>query len=150
MTRWVNHGVSPNIVYVTRLGDSIAYRDLPNDLKTNAIAQNLPLGGGGVVVCGSIGEVANDPSLKETFDVRSNEHTTTSSSHFNNQKNVVWTEIALYEQDQLRQRMAWALAQIVTTVPANIEAYDRTEIYTNYYDIMVKHAFGNYRDILAE
>ena len=46
--------------------------------------------------------------------------------------------------------VAWALAQIVTTVPANIEAYDRTEVYTNYYDIMVKHAFGNYRDILAE
>lgn len=27
---------------------------------------------------------------------------------------------------------------------------DRTEIYLNYYDIMVKHAFNNYRDILAE
>jgi hypothetical protein len=28
----------------------------------------------------------------------------------NNQKDVVWTEIALFAQDQLRQRMAWALA----------------------------------------
>jgi|LakMenEpi03Aug12_release.lakeMendotaPanAssembly.Ray.scaffolds.fasta_scaffold4324616_1 hypothetical protein len=42
------------------------------------------------------------------------------------------------------------LSQIVTTVPVNIDAYDFTEIYTNYYDMFVKHAFGNYRDILAE
>jgi hypothetical protein len=42
------------------------------------------------------------------------------------------------------------LAQIITTVPANIDAFDKTEIYTKYYDIFVKHAFGNFRDILAE
>jgi hypothetical protein len=42
------------------------------------------------------------------------------------------------------------LSQIVITVPEDIAAYDLTEIYTNYYDIFVKHAFGNYRDILAE
>ena len=41
------------------------------------------------------------------------------------------------------------LAQIITTVPANIDAFDMTEIYTKYYDIFVK-AFGNFRDILAE
>jgi hypothetical protein len=29
--------------------------------------------------------------------------------------------------------MAWALAQIVTTVPGNIDGYDRTEIYLAYY-----------------
>ena len=44
----------------------------------------------------------------------------------------------------------WALAQVVTTVPGNIDGYDRTEIYTNFYDIFVRHAFGNYRDVLAE
>ncbi|KAL7542550.1 hypothetical protein ACHAXR_011864 [Thalassiosira sp. AJA248-18] len=125
------------------------------DLKTDAIAQKFgatppSVIDGGVIVCGSIGEVGNNPTLGETFDIRSNEHTTSSSDLHNNQKQVAWTEIALYEQDQLRQRMAWALAQIVTTVPINIDAYDRTEIYTNYYDILVKHAFGNYRDILAE
>ena len=45
----------------------------------------------------------------------------------NNQKQVIWTEIALFGDDQLRQRFAWALAQIVTTVPGNIDAYDKTE-----------------------
>ena len=46
--------------------------------------------------------------------------------------------------------MAWALAQIFTIVPTNINAYGYTEMYTNYYDIFVRHAFGNYRDILGE
>jgi hypothetical protein len=46
--------------------------------------------------------------------------------------------------------MAWALSQIVTTVPANIDAYPSTEIYTHFYDIFVQNAFGNYRDILKK
>lgn len=56
----------------------------------------------------------------------------------------------MHSNDQLRQRMAWALAQIITVVPINIDAYDRTEAYTIYYDIFVRHAFGNFRDILSE
>jgi hypothetical protein len=75
--------------------------------------------------------------------------------------------------DQLRQRTAWALAQIITVVPTNIDAYDKTETvrvlaqlvlfnfsiqnayvitqqYASYYDIFVRHAFGNFRDILSE
>ncbi|KAL7537288.1 hypothetical protein ACHAXR_008774, partial [Thalassiosira sp. AJA248-18] len=156
MSRWYNNVGIPNIVYVSKLGDSIAYRDLPNDLKTDSIAEYFgatPVQNvidGGIIVCGSIGEVGNDPTLEETFDVRSNEFTTSSPFEQNNQKQVVWTEIAIYKEDQLRQRMAWALAQIVTTVPGNIDAFDRTEVYTHYYDIFVKHAFGNYRNILAE
>ena len=155
MQRWTQRAGSPNIAYVTRLGNSIAYRDLPNDLKTDGIAQFFDatpqsLTEGGVVVCGSMGEVANDPAAGEQYDVRSNEHTTSGSDQQNNQKAEVWTEIALSEPDQLRQRMAWALSQIVTTVPGNIDGYDRTEIYLHYYDIFVSNAFGNYRDILAK
>jgi cullin-associated NEDD8-dissociated protein 1 len=98
-----------------------------------------------------MGEVSNDPSLTEIFDVRSNELTFTRSEALRNQKKVVWTEIAVYGNDQLRQRMAWALAQIITTVPANIDAFDMTEIYIKYYDIIfVKHAFENFWDILAK
>ena len=125
MSRWYNNAEAPDIVYVARLGDSIAWRDLPNDLKTDEAAQYfgavpVSVADGGVVVCGSIGEVANDPSLPETFEVRSDEATTTfSSDDLNNQKQVVWAEIAQNGADQLRQRMAWALAQIVTTVSAH-------------------------------
>ena len=57
--------------------------------------------------------------------------------------------IALNKEDQLRQRMAWALSQIlVVTQTNNEEQY--SEIYLNYYDIFVRHAFGNYFDILKE
>jgi len=113
-------------------------------------ATPISVADGGVVICGSLGEVSNDPSFTEVFDVGSNEFTISSSDTLNNQKSVIWTEVALYGDDQLRQRMAWALAQIITTVPANINAYENTEIYTQFYDIFVKHAFGNYRDILGE
>ena len=145
MSRWYNKAAAPDITLVARLGDSIAYRDLPNDLKTNAIAEyfgatptRLTEGGKcqcladtwlscihfvrelitvahftlhfhsilGQVVCGSIGEVANDPSMREVFDVRSNEHTTLGTEDYENQKHVVWTEIGLSGEDQLRQRMA--------------------------------------------
>jgi hypothetical protein len=64
----------------------------------------------GVVVCGSMGEVSNDPSLTEVFDFRSNENTVSSQDALNNQKRVVWTEVALSSNDQLRQRMAWAVS----------------------------------------
>ncbi|KAL7542499.1 hypothetical protein ACHAXR_011825, partial [Thalassiosira sp. AJA248-18] len=104
----------------------------------------------GVIVCGSLGEVANDPSLPETFAISTEEVDPVPSDVRRNQKHVVWTEIAINEQDQLRQRMAWALAQIVTTVPSNIDDDERTEMYVNFYDIFVRNSFGNYRDILAE
>ena len=35
-------------------------------------------------------------------------------------------------------------------VPLNIDGKELTEIYLQYYDIFVKYAFGNYREILAE
>ena len=40
--------------------------------------------------------------------------------------------IALEKEDQLRQRMAWSLSQIVTVVEQNIDAYDLTEIYREF------------------
>ncbi|KAL3778845.1 hypothetical protein ACHAWO_009701 [Cyclotella atomus] len=87
----------------------------------------------GIVVCGSVGEVSDHPSYNEVFE-----------------KRTIWTEIGMHSNDQLRQRMAWVLAQIITIVPINIDAFDRTEAYTIYYDIFVRHAFGNFQDILSE
>ena len=46
--------------------------------------------------------------------------------------------------------MTWALPQIVTTVPGNINAAKWTKTYLSYYNIFVRHAFGNYRDILSK
>ena len=151
MNRWVTRAKEPTFVKVARLGNNIAYHNLPSELKTDAMAEYFgatpnSVTDGGVVVCELMGEISNDPSLTEIFDVRSNELTFTGSG----EKKVVWTEIAFYGNDQLQQRMAWALAQIIMTVPASNDAFDITEIYTKYYDIVVKHAFGNLWDILAK
>ncbi|KAL7543207.1 hypothetical protein ACHAXR_012486, partial [Thalassiosira sp. AJA248-18] len=106
--------------------------------------------GNNVIVCGSHGEVANDPSLPEAYGIETEIHEYYKEGVTENQKTTIWTEIALYKPDQIRQRMAWALSQIVTTVPDNIDGIDMTEIHCNFYDIFVRHGLGNYRDILRE
>lgn len=63
---------------------------------------------------------------------------------------MVWTNVALTANDQLRQRVAWALAQIVTLGKGGVERFGENEPFLNYYDIFVRNAFGNYRNILRE
>ncbi len=64
---------------------------------------------------------------------------------------VIWTMTALQAADQLRQRVAWALAQLLVIVRDAIQNDDlKTESHVNYYDIFVRNAFTNYRDVLKE
>ncbi len=74
-------------------------------------------------------------------------------------REFAWWHIALTGEDQLRQRMAWALYQIApvnTDVPgANQRRLDASgqPAYlglSNYYDMLVRNAFGNYRDLLLD
>ena len=67
-----------------------------------------------------------------------------------NQKRNAWATIALTSGDQLRQRMAWALSQILVVTPNQIGDIGYSEVYLNYYDIFVRNAFGNYFDIIKE
>ena len=62
-------------------------------------------------------------------------------------KNFVWTSCALNSKDQLRQRIAWAFAQLFVV---SDELSGETEKYVAFYDIFVRHAFGNFRDMLQE
>jgi uncharacterized protein (DUF1800 family) len=59
---------------------------------------------------------------------------------------------AMTAPDQLRQRVAWALSQIV--VAANIGEQDGTgnptAMVQQYQDILLRNAFGNYRTLLRE
>ena len=53
---------------------------------------------------------------------------------------VVSAEV-MSSPDQLRQRMAWALAQILVVGPNGLGHYGPlNEIWTNYYDILVRKA----------
>jgi uncharacterized protein (DUF1800 family) len=46
--------------------------------------------------------------------------------------------------------MAWALSQIFTAATPGYGFDYMTEMWVNYYDIFVRNAFGNYRDVLRE
>jgi uncharacterized protein (DUF1800 family) len=61
-----------------------------------------------------------------------------------------WWHIAVRGEDQLRQRVAFALSQIfvISDVAGVVDA--SAEGMVNYYDILVNNAFGNFRTILEE
>jgi len=64
-----------------------------------------------------------------------------------------WWNVALKAKDQLRQRVAWALSQVLVVSEEGVGKFirrDSAEGFTAYYDIFVRNAFGNYRDVLKE
>jgi cullin-associated NEDD8-dissociated protein 1 len=114
------------------------------------------------MVCGSPGELSNDPSLGDHWlDLASIEFQrsdrlglpidTTPGYVFARQREFIWSDIVLNAPDQLRQRMAWALFQIFSLPKVSIQSENRnSELFLSYYDIFVRNAFGNYLDILRE
>ncbi|HMP74996.1 MAG TPA: DUF1800 family protein [Kiritimatiellia bacterium] len=63
-------------------------------------------------------------------------------------KILAWWERAMHAPDQLRQRMAWALSQILVVSDNNDTLGNDWPAMIGYYDMLVGHAFGNYRDLL--
>lgn len=58
---------------------------------------------------------------------------------------------AVSAPDQLRQRVAFALSQIFVVSNASSDLLeDNPDAMANYYDILIKNSFGNYRQILEE
>lgn len=136
--RWNTHSV--HFSKLGRFGDTIHFVDLPNELRTEDVkdyfGDSESTGGAGTVVCGSPFEVANDQTLGYQFDVVTGEDTEWGLEH---QREHVWTMIALKSDDQLRQRVAWALSQLLVVVPTAVEiASSHTEAFLGYYDIFVR------------
>ncbi|MES9970679.1 MAG: DUF1800 family protein [Candidatus Thiodiazotropha sp.] len=52
--------------------------------------------------------------------------------------------------DQLRQRVAYALSQLLVTSDSIEVLKARGEALAAYYDLLAQHAFGNYRTLLGE
>jgi hypothetical protein len=160
MSRWHEDGrdFRQNI---GRLGDTVQVR-LPVALAkfiggkvmgSNNPQQSLPSG----VVCGSPEEVGNDPFLfgsirRGAFDAATQRNQTSFNKDLGQQKLSIWMSAALNAPDQLRQKIAWALAQLLVISPSDVLATKEvmTETFLAYYDIFVRHAFGSYRDILKE
>lgn len=60
-----------------------------------------------------------------------------------------WWHGALSSPDQLRQRVAFALSQIfvISTANTTVRGYQNLGV-ADYYDVLIKSAFGNYRTLL--
>lgn len=61
----------------------------------------------------------------------------------------VWWKASIFGEDQLRQRVAFALSEILV-VSDQSGLGDYKNGLSNYYDILVRNAFGNYRTLLDE
>ncbi|HEX2542472.1 MAG TPA: DUF1800 domain-containing protein [Caldimonas sp.] len=59
-----------------------------------------------------------------------------------------WWQQALSGEDQLRQRAAFALSQILVVSFADATLANQPRGVASYYDMLAEHAFGNYRDLL--
>lgn len=60
----------------------------------------------------------------------------------------VWWSEALEADDQLRQRVAFALSQILVVSETGSILGDYPQGTAFYYDLLLEHAFGNFRDLL--
>lgn len=63
--------------------------------------------------------------------------------------NYAWFESALTNDDQLRQRVAWAMSQIFV-ISMNSSLGNHAYSLSGFYDHLLEHAFGNYRDLMED
>ena len=60
----------------------------------------------------------------------------------------VFATAAIKGEDQLRQRVAFALSQIFVVSQRNFQLQESTQVLGDYYDMLLTHSFGNYLDLL--
>jgi uncharacterized protein (DUF1800 family) len=65
-------------------------------------------------------------------------------------RQAAWWKVAVTGPDQLRQRMAFALSQIFVISDNDGIVAQWQEGAANYYDHLVRGAFGNFRDLLEQ
>ena len=65
-------------------------------------------------------------------------------------RQAAWWKLALTAPDQLRQRVAFALSEILVVSDVNSTLFNNPRGLANYYDILVRGASGNFRQVLEE
>lgn len=120
INRWDMY--SPRFSKLGRFGDTVKFVDLPNEIRQVEVAEyfgaETEVRGGGVMVCGSPYESANDLSIGHVFEVTSERDT---AWDLWRQREFTWMQIGLTAPDQLRQRVAWAFAQLLVIARGAIE-----------------------------
>ncbi|MEM9380212.1 MAG: DUF1800 domain-containing protein [Planctomycetota bacterium] len=69
---------------------------------------------------------------------------------FQNQRQEEWWYASVRGPDQLRQRMAFAFSEILVISDAAGALKNQTLVVSDYYDVLVRGALGNYRDLLED
>eukprot|EP00957_Ditylum_brightwellii_P186920 14234364-Ditylum_brightwellii.AAC.1 len=91
---------------------------------------------GGVVVCRNCGEVTPDTKIPDTFELDNRDRTAPYQPFVTKQKQTMWTMINLFENDQPRQWMAWALYKIYNVASSFNVDTSFSEGHLAYYDIL--------------
>jgi len=72
----------------------------------------------------------------------------TSASQQNRQ--AAWWKISLTAPDQLRQRVAFALSEVLVTSDVAASLSNQADGLASYYDLLASDAFGNFRTLLND
>jgi uncharacterized protein (DUF1800 family) len=88
------------------------------------------------------------PATVSDFEAYTRSATTTTAQPSNRQ--AAWWQAAVTAPDQLRQRVAFALSEIFVISDQNTTISGAVEGTANYYDLLVRGAFGNFRQLLED
>ncbi len=69
---------------------------------------------------------------------------------FGNNVTTPFARNAIGGADQLRQRIAFALSQLLVVSRRDANLEEKPEAITHYYDMLTRHALGNYGDLLRD
>jgi len=146
---------------IGRYGDIVSFNTLDVLLQTKSMADFVGAeqiqADGTFEACGSRGETANDVGLGHLYEFETiqadSQRSFEAMDQYTNprdQKSGLWFNVAFGANDQLRQRIAWSLSTIIVVAEVGVGEDRNSEIWGNFFDIFVKHAFGNYHDIVRE
>jgi hypothetical protein len=147
------------IPWVGRYGDQIDFQDLSVELQTEEVATIVEalraINDTDVIACGSPAETESIPELGSHYQVSTMDWwealdtLETPAPLFRDYKFVL-ENVAIKADDQLRQRVAWSLSNFIVASDRDFDAGHFSDGWTGFYDIFVRHAFGNYLDILRD
>ena len=100
------------------------------------------------------GQFLITPSLYDPVLLDRESAIDSSLSNFQHQRRLLelfkglWIKNAVLAEDQLRQRVAFALSEIFVISMLDPDLNLRAHLISDYYDVLVSSAFGNYRDLM--
>ena len=93
----------------------------------------------------AIAKMAEPSNYSSESDFNKNFHGRTSDY-----QTAAWFDNVLHGKDQLRQRVAFALSELIVISGSKQRTRFRGDSLASYYDILAKHAFGNFRNLMGE